>query len=363
MNFATRVSHNIYRTGSVDGQAGLSIIELMIALLLGSLLILGVTQIFISNSQTFRINEATARVQENARLASEILGRAIRGAGFVGCKPINAVTNNLDTTNGNFNPLFDQMRPGRGITSEVALRPAAANGTTTDFLALSRVSSPGLFISAPAVNSASFVVNDATGLSAGDRILVGNCVDADLAQISSIAAVAGGPSATITVSPGGASASPPRPGNSTNQLQTVNRPSACTATNCFSATYSPAHVMLMQNEAYFIGTSAGRNGLFLTNGDQTFELVSGIEDMQIRYVVNNAGTLSFPEPANTGTDTTNWDLVTGVEVSLLVRGGDDDLLETAQTVCYPSWAASCNVTMPDRALYRVVEFVTSLRNP
>jgi len=329
----------------------------MIALLLGSLLILGVTQIFISNSQTFRINEATARVQENARLASEILGRAIRGAGFVGCKPTNAIENQLAPFSGT--PTARQqfmygLRAGRGITSETQFRPASGTsnvaGTAqpdTDFFAVSRVSSSGSFVSAPTVNSASFNVDNRGDLVAGDIVLVGNCVNADIAQISSLTVVGGGPQAALSFTDASAT-----PGNAL----AGNAPTGCTTTPCLGAVYAPAHVMRLENEGYFIGEAIdGSNGLFLTDGANTFELVSGIEDMQVRYAVGSPPTY---------VDTpTNWDDVNGVQLSLLVRGGAADLLDAPQALCYPSWSSSCPVTMPDNALYRVVEFVTTLRNP
>lgn len=69
-------------------QQGLSLIELMIALVLGTLLTLGVVQLFVSNSQTYRLNEANARVQESGRMGLEMMTRAVRGAGYYGCAPV-----------------------------------------------------------------------------------------------------------------------------------------------------------------------------------------------------------------------------------------------------------------------------------
>ncbi|WP_027707094.1 PilW family protein [Zooshikella ganghwensis] len=63
-------------------QKGLSLIELMIALVLGLLLVAGVIQIFLGTSQTYRLTGDIARVQENARFALDILARDIRMAGY-----------------------------------------------------------------------------------------------------------------------------------------------------------------------------------------------------------------------------------------------------------------------------------------
>ena len=62
-------------------QIGLTLIELMIALSLGLLLIAVVGSIFVGSSQTYRVQENSARIQENGRYALEIIGRSLRQAG------------------------------------------------------------------------------------------------------------------------------------------------------------------------------------------------------------------------------------------------------------------------------------------
>lgn len=66
-------------------ESGFSLVELMIALLLGVILTLGVAQIYLSSSDTYRLTDGLARIQENARFASEYLGREVREAGGDGC--------------------------------------------------------------------------------------------------------------------------------------------------------------------------------------------------------------------------------------------------------------------------------------
>ena len=66
-------------------QIGLSLIEVMIALLLGAFLVGGVLQIFIGSKQTYRMQENLSRLQENGRLALDLIGRDIRMTGYWGC--------------------------------------------------------------------------------------------------------------------------------------------------------------------------------------------------------------------------------------------------------------------------------------
>jgi type IV pilus assembly protein PilW len=63
-------------------QSGLSLIELMIALLLGTLLVAGAVKIFTSNTQAFRLQDQVSSTQENGRLALEIMLHDLRRAGY-----------------------------------------------------------------------------------------------------------------------------------------------------------------------------------------------------------------------------------------------------------------------------------------
>lgn len=64
-------------------QKGLSIVELMVALAVGMVLIAGIMQVFLSSRNTYAVNEAMARVQENGRFALEFIARNARHAGYV----------------------------------------------------------------------------------------------------------------------------------------------------------------------------------------------------------------------------------------------------------------------------------------
>lgn len=63
-------------------QLGLSLIELMIALLISSFLILGVTQLYINNKQNYLFHQGQTNNQENARYALMTLEQQLSKAGF-----------------------------------------------------------------------------------------------------------------------------------------------------------------------------------------------------------------------------------------------------------------------------------------
>lgn len=73
-------------------QAGFSIIELMVTILISSILLLGVLQLFINTSDTDRTSNELARVQENGRLVLELITREARRAGYQGCVPASNST-------------------------------------------------------------------------------------------------------------------------------------------------------------------------------------------------------------------------------------------------------------------------------
>lgn len=72
-------------------QRGLSLIELMVALALGTLLILGLVQLFSASRSAFLASEGLSRVQETGRMAMEWLQRDLRMAGHMGCVSDQAI--------------------------------------------------------------------------------------------------------------------------------------------------------------------------------------------------------------------------------------------------------------------------------
>lgn len=66
-------------------QAGLSLIEMMVAILISSILLLGVLELFSNTLTTDRTHTELARIQESGRVAMELVAREVRRAGYQGC--------------------------------------------------------------------------------------------------------------------------------------------------------------------------------------------------------------------------------------------------------------------------------------
>ena len=88
----------------MNKQAGFSLVEIMIALLIGLFLLGGILQMFSANQQTYRMQSSLARLQENGRIALDFLSRDIRMAGYWGClSGLNSVPSitDIDGTDNN----------------------------------------------------------------------------------------------------------------------------------------------------------------------------------------------------------------------------------------------------------------------
>lgn len=63
-------------------QGGFSLVELMIALVLGLVIVGAVINAFLSMSQTYKVQDALSRSQESGRFALELISQELRMAGF-----------------------------------------------------------------------------------------------------------------------------------------------------------------------------------------------------------------------------------------------------------------------------------------
>lgn len=93
------MSRAAHMKGSPRSMRGLSLIELMVALILGLLVVAAAIGIFLSNRQAYRATESVGRIQENARMAFELMARDVREAGGNACNSSNnmSVINVLNT--------------------------------------------------------------------------------------------------------------------------------------------------------------------------------------------------------------------------------------------------------------------------
>lgn len=323
---------------SLERQTGLSLVELIIALALGLLLTLGVTQIYLSGNETYRQTQGLAHAQESTRFVSAVLNPDLRSAGSFGClaemgRPLDQVVDNR--LNGTLTvPLtqavqgweYDGTGPGESVTLAAALAtPTAGNWksgtagtalpadlagsaiTNSDVIiinALTPLSVPVNATNPQNGNSINLADNSGVPVNRVVMATLGDCSEGELFQKSNNAN-----SSALTMAGGNVN-----PGNNGNN---------------FNLAYEPeTKVYEFTAMAYYIGEGTnGEPALFrrlMTPLQAPQELVSGVETLQILYGVDSSGTNAADSylPAD---EVADWDNVASVRFSVMTRSRDEVL--------------------------------------
>jgi len=315
-------------------QVGLSLIELMIAMVVGLILIAGVLSIFLSSRQSFGINGAVAQIQENARFALEFIRKDTRMAGYMGCGYSgSSVVNQLNSSTSlpydfsmgltGFEYSGTSPTNTYTITAENPAAVGASNWSPSlssnlptsgsgyaipgsDMLVMSLsqgANSPAYVTSA---SGAQFWITVNNGITADDIMVVSNCVSTVIVQATNV--TSGG---THIVANTGGSATP---GNAVHGIPA----------NMIGAQVSTASTVV-----FYIGEGAdGSPALYQATTDPSQasgfdlqELVPGVENMQILYGVDTTGSFlpSEYDTADVVTANNTWNQVVSVRVALLLR--------------------------------------------
>lgn len=109
-------------------QKGFGLIEVMVSLVLGIVVVLGISQIFVSAKQTYLTQDASARLQEDARYALSRIVQELRMAGMFGCVSLSAM--------GGTKPIeFDDpidWTSGSSTLRIITANPTSGAATTTN---------------------------------------------------------------------------------------------------------------------------------------------------------------------------------------------------------------------------------------
>jgi type IV pilus assembly protein PilW len=298
---------------------GFTLIELMVAMLLGLVVIAGVVSVFLANQRSYRTNQALGDVQDASRIAFEMMARDIRDAGLTGCSNNGRVANVLNNAPGGSAAAKWWANWNNAVIGFGGAQtdPAVAVGTAekqrvsgTDSLMLLGGEGSGVSVNVNTEPAATFTINEAsTDLQAGDVVIV---CDPDHATLVQITSYAGG---TITHAASGT------PGNCTTDL---NFPTVCSS----SASYvfaTNSQITRLGAADWYIGINPiGGRSLYrmdLTNvaGVPTptaQEMVRDVTDMKITY--HQSGNADFAVASAVG----NWALVDAVQVNLTLESVD-----------------------------------------
>ncbi len=318
------------RLAARSGVRGLTLVELMIALMLGLLVVGSASAIFISNRQTYRATEGLGRVQENGRIAFEMMARDLREAGGNACgnadrdAPLKIV--NVLRANSNWWANWNN-----GIIGfEGAMTPVQPNHIAgTDAVSLmSGESSSGVTVVSHNPSAAQFQLNTVNhNLDDGDIAIVCDWRQASLFQVTNAQ-----PEINTTVVHNGGGAF--TPGNCSKGLGYANPPVCSPNGTPYEYGENSMIVRLHAVRWYIGGTAGGGRSLFrstlanqggvLQARDQ--QIAEGVNNMQLQYLLEDgAGYVDATAvPANRWTD------VTAVRVTLDILSADRAGVDGAQ---------------------------------
>lgn len=293
-------------SNAIRRQAGMSLVEIMVALTISLLLLAGVVQIFTGSKQAYRNNEALARVQENGRFAIDLLGSDLRMGGFWGCAQVENehFQNNLDPAGAGYVdvktvPNVDGVEGG--ATDQLIVRGARGTALTLQ-AAIARTT-----------DDVTLPVNN--GFEPDDWVVISDCFHADLFQITSADPDGTGVLAHA-VGSSGASMPAAGPGNADNELGWLYDTSA--------------RVFRAVEARYFVAAGAsGEPSLFRQfTGGAAQELVEGVETFNVTFGEDTDadGVPNFFVDRTAVVDPLR---ITAVRVSLVVRSAETNVAPAA----------------------------------
>lgn len=302
---------------------GFTLVELMVAMVLGLLIIGGATSLIVANRQSYRTNEALSQVQESARTAFELLSRDTREAGISGCNNNNRMANTLETRNGIawWQTWFgmagyegDQVSPA--VPTSTARNERVAG---TDSVIFQGIQGLGLTVENHDATSSNFKINaQTTDFVDNDILVVCDFDHSVIVQVTDYNA------SNVTVvhntAAGGGAA---RPGNCSKGM---GYPTDCNSTNGNTYIFDRnSQVARLASVAWYIGNNGraneGGRSLYrvrLGAGAAllTEEVVAGVTNLQLTY--REQGFDEF-RPANS---IGNWMNVNAMMIELTVQSAD-----------------------------------------
>ncbi|HEY5740784.1 MAG TPA: PilW family protein [Gammaproteobacteria bacterium] len=307
-------------------QTGISMVEVLVALVISLFLLSGIVQVYLGNKTAYRFTEAVARIQENGRFAIESITQDLRMAGFFGC----AMFDPEDTSN-----IVNNLNPS-GAGYDAALHDfvlaGIINGTEGDGLNFSdsitlKGSKAGQLNIIPPFNvntSADIFVTSNSIVKPDDIVMVSNCRGADIFQVTNATISSTANKMAVIHNTGAGS-----PGN--------YNPDNCQGGNahCLSQSYgADAALFRLQSVSYAIAAGAsGEPALWRSENGVSLELVEGVEEMQMLYGVDTDDDDFANQFVTIDQVADTFDIVS-VRVMLLLRSTDDFVAEENQTYSF-----------------------------
>lgn len=345
-------------------QSGISLVELMIAMVIGLMIVAAAIGAFLSSRQSYAVQSELIRLQDNARFAIETMQQALRQTGFLGCN--GAVTPSLLVINdGSLAPFLSAQTVLSGANNIAATTSYGLTAVADQdwvMVSYADVESQCVVASHDA-NNGQLQCESTNPFAQGQLLLVTDCKQSAIFQQSN------SPNTTNPAAPAARvlehkTDTAAKPGNCS---QGLGSPVSCTVDgNRYQFTQGSMvlamhrHRFLIANNDFDIPTLY-QQSLVASNGQlsvQNTELVEGVERMQLLYgldIHGNASQIVYL-PINE-IDANDYDDILGVRVSLLLRSEPANLADT-QSLTF----AEQTLNFDDGRLRRVYTSHIALRN-
>ncbi|WP_158589053.1 PilW family protein [Alginatibacterium sediminis] len=350
--------------------AGVGLVELMIAMALAMVLMLGIIQVYIPSLKTNDVNRGVSQVQEKARYLTQILAKDIRMAGYSGCMTradieVDNVLNHAGSAaweyeNDLYSILVNGTLPtgGAGIPNLNSL--LASDATPTDGNSLLLFSSAiGDAISLlPPKQGANLTVSDngdtsracsgggnsIGGFCIGDIVMLADCSKAKIFQATNVNIVA----SNVRIE----HAASGTPGNSTTSW----------GDNTGDLYSGDSELIRKTTLTYFVANNVdGVSSLFRkSDNDTALELASNVYSFRTLYGVDTVGQKQvtvYQDEASVS----NWDDVISVRIELLIGSDETGLLDEPQRFSL-NFGNQAEAAMADTRYYQMVRSTVVLRN-
>ena len=274
---------NVQNPFRSKGVRGFTLIELMVALLLGLLVVAAAGSIFLSNRRVYGNTEGLNRIQESQRAAFEMLSRDIREAGANPCG--NFGINNVPAMLWTSGSLATARTMASGISG-------AGNDDITIYLAdpasIARVvthATPAAVLQTS--GGAGFAANDVLVVCDGDVAMTFQATAVGPGTISHGASQNCGASFTWEPDPTRCNETSAGPGYC---FRVPNNPTAADVSNCPGGiARTPAFVFRPATIRWNIRANGrGGSSLYREVGGQASEIAEGVRDMTLTYRLNGS---------------------------------------------------------------------------
>lgn len=304
---------------------GFSLLELMVAVAISFLLLMGVIALFVSSRASYETTERLSRIQENGRFALDQLATDLRAAGFQGCaravdtsRRIDYAINRLkdsDTLLWNFGVAAQGFQGMGAATFAPTLdtkifnpAPSADNDVLVLRIPRREVASTYTTSAAGPLSTLTVPATTPQPVEVGDTVMITDCEARAWFAVTSYAAgvighAAGGATAR---SPGNVDGTLLHPFRINSQVIPVDTVIYYLAPSTKDAAGTPDPTRM----------SLWRKTGGVANSD---EIADGIERLEVQYgVEGGAAGMTYVDASGV----TNWDTVLTVQVALLARAPD-----------------------------------------